>query len=75
MGNGDTLAEAGRTELFPGEQAVEHRGAGNPVLVLEKNARLFKDPYLAGGFQVQDDVFRREKFSDELHRMIHGDVE
>src|SRR5678815_3403516 len=49
--DGDPLAEPGRAELLAREQAVEHRAAGDLVLVLEQQARLLEQALLARRLQ------------------------
>ena len=60
--NGDALAESGRSQLLACEEAVEDRSAGNSVVVLEEQAGLLEDPFLAAGFKVEQDVVCRQEF-------------
>ena len=56
MRNRDTLAKAGRTELFARKKAVENRAAGDPLIVLEKQANVLKDTLFAACIKIQDNV-------------------
>ena len=53
MGNRYTLTQAGGTELFAGEQAIENDRSGKTKAIFEKHACLFEDPLLAAGFKIE----------------------
>jgi hypothetical protein len=56
--DGDALAEPGGAELFPREQAVEHRAAADALVVLEQHPRLLEDALLAARIEADLDVGR-----------------
>ena len=56
VGNGNSLSETGRAELFSGKQAVEDRAAGNSVGILEEQADVLEQALLAGDLDVEQDV-------------------
>ena len=60
VGHGNAMAKAGRAQPLTREQAVENRCAGDTVIVFEQQASLFENAFLAGRFQVQKDVGRRQ---------------
>lgn len=60
--NRDAFAEAGRTEPLPREQVVRDGAAGDAVLILEDQPRLFEDAFLAGDGEVDDDVLYGQDF-------------
>src|SRR6266436_4185087 len=68
MGNSDPLAKARRAETFPGEQAVEHEAPRHALVVLEEQPGLLEHALLARHIQVEKDVRRGQKLSDQVHR-------
>src|SRR3974390_272080 len=58
----DALAQPGRSQALPREQAVEHEAAGDTLIVLEEQPGLLEHALLARYIQVEKDVRRRQEF-------------
>ena len=67
MRDGHALAEPGRTELFPREEAVEYRTASDALVVFEHDSRLLEDALLAAGIEIDLDVGKGQKLGDQVH--------
>src|SRR6516225_5773372 len=63
----DALTEPGRAELLAREQAVEHDGARDLRVLLEKLADLLEKPLLARRLEVEQDVCFRKQLGDVVH--------
>ena len=71
MGNGDSLAKPRGAEPLSGKQGVEDLGPCNAVVLLEQEPGLLENPLLAGGLDVEQDVFDAQ----EAGNSVHGDVD
>ena len=56
VGNRHTLAQAGGTEFFACEQAIENDRSSKTKTILKKHARLFENPLLAAGFKIEQNL-------------------
>jgi hypothetical protein len=62
------LAQSGRAQPLAHEQAVEHLGARDTVVVLEQQAGLLEHALLAGRMQIEQHVRGRQQSRDQRHR-------
>ena len=67
VGNGDSLTEAGGTEAFAGEQAVENQAAGDALMILEQQAGLFENTLLAAGVEIDHHIGEWQELRYQAH--------
>ena len=67
MGNGDTVTQTGRTQPFPGKQAVGDGGSVEIVQLFEKQAGFFKSPFLTGGFYINKNLWGGQNGGKSVH--------
>ena len=67
MGNGHTLTQPGRAQLFPGEEAVDHNLSRQASVGLEQGADRLEQVRLGPGVEVEQDVPDRQQIRDLAH--------
>jgi hypothetical protein len=67
VGNRHALAKSGRAEPLAREEAVEHDASRKRMLVLEEQAHLLKEPFLARDLEVEHHIGGGEELRDERH--------
>src|SRR5689334_13066354 len=68
--NRDAATEAGRAELLTGEQAVEYLAARDLLVVLEHEAGLLEDTFLAARVEIDGNVASWKQFRDQAHVVV-----